>query len=76
MQFFGKHATTIQTVFSAWSVRRSYLGDSRRYKELRVDLWSANQRTTVAEKSRLLIFATRKRVVETLQMNRHFGELL
>jgi hypothetical protein len=32
MQWFGKHASTIETVFSAWSVPRSYLEDNRRYK--------------------------------------------
>jgi hypothetical protein len=32
MQWFGKHASTIEAVFSAWSVRRIYLENNRRYK--------------------------------------------
>jgi hypothetical protein len=38
------------------SMPRSYLEDSRRYKELRVRLWSVNQRATEAEESPLLRF--------------------
>jgi hypothetical protein len=44
--------------------------------ELRVQLWSVNQRTTEAEESPLLIFVTRKRLVKTLQRNSHSGKLL
>jgi hypothetical protein len=39
MQWFGKHVSTIETAFPACSVPRSYLEDSRRYKEFRVQLW-------------------------------------
>jgi hypothetical protein len=34
--------------------------------ELRVQLWSANQRTAEAEEASLLRFVTRKRLVKTL----------
>jgi hypothetical protein len=44
--------------------------------ELRVKLRSVNQRATGAEESPSLRFVTRKRLVKTLQMNSHFGELL
>jgi hypothetical protein len=73
MQWFGKHATTIETVFSAWSVARSYPEDNRRYK---ADEGSVVERATEAEKSPLLTFVTRKRLVKTLQMNSLCGELL
>jgi hypothetical protein len=39
--------------------------------ELRVQPWSVNQRATEAEESPLLRFATRKRLVKTLQKNNH-----
>jgi hypothetical protein len=45
-------------------------------KQLRVLLWSVNQRATEAEESPLLRFVTRKRLVKTLQRNSHCGELL
>jgi hypothetical protein len=32
MQWFDKHVSTIDTVFSVGSVARSYLEDNRRYK--------------------------------------------
>jgi hypothetical protein len=44
--------------------------------QLRVQLWSVNQRATEAEESPLLRFVTRKRLVKTLQSNIHCGELL
>jgi hypothetical protein len=43
---------------------------------LRIELWSVNQRATEAEESPLLSFVTRKRLVRTLQMTSHCGELL
>jgi hypothetical protein len=52
MQLLGKYVSTIQTVFSAWSVLRR--DNRRRYKELRYQLWGINQRTTEAEESPLL----------------------
>jgi hypothetical protein len=55
MQWFGKHASTIETVFSVWSMTRSYLEDNRRYKaEFRVRLWSVSQWAMEAEESPLL----------------------
>jgi hypothetical protein len=39
--------------------------------QLRVELWSINQRATEAEESPLLRFVTRKRLVKTLQSNSH-----
>jgi hypothetical protein len=39
-------------------------------------LWSFNQRATEAEEFPLLRFATRKRLVKTLERNSHCGELL
>jgi hypothetical protein len=44
--------------------------------ELRVQLWSVNQRATEAEESPLLRFVTRKRLAKTLQRNNNFGDLL
>jgi hypothetical protein len=44
--------------------------------QLRVHVWSVDQRTTEAEESPLLRFLTRKRLVKTLQRNSHCGELL
>jgi hypothetical protein len=44
--------------------------------QLRVHLWSVNQRATEAEESSLLRFVTRKRPVKILQKNSHCGELL
>jgi hypothetical protein len=45
-------------------------------KKLRVQLLNVNQWATEAEESPLLRFVTRKRLVKTLQMNNHCGELL
>jgi hypothetical protein len=56
MQWLGKNVSTTETVFSVWSMPRSYLEDKRRYKELRVQLWSVNQLATEAEESPLLRF--------------------
>jgi hypothetical protein len=53
-----------------------YRGVQRSTKQLRVQLWSVNQRATEAEESPLLRFVTRKRLVKTLQRNSHCGELL
>jgi hypothetical protein len=44
--------------------------------QLRVQLWSVNQRAAEAEESPLLRFVTRKRLVKTVQRNRHCGERL
>jgi hypothetical protein len=44
--------------------------------QLRVQLWSVNQRATEAEESPLLRFVTRKRLMKTLQKNSHCGERL
>jgi hypothetical protein len=64
-----KHASsTIEAVFFAWSVPRSYLEDNWRYKavELKVHLWNVNQWAPEAEESPLLRFITRKCLVNTL----------
>jgi hypothetical protein len=45
-------------------------------KQLRVQLWSVNQRVTEVEESPLLRFATGKSLVKTLQRNCHCAELL
>jgi hypothetical protein len=47
----GKYAsTTTEVVFSSGSVPRSYLEDNLRYRsQLRVHLWSVNQRASEAE---------------------------
>jgi hypothetical protein len=65
MQWFGKHATTIETVFSAWSVPRIILKTIGATREMRVQLWSVNQRATEAEESPWLRFVARKRLVKT-----------
>jgi hypothetical protein len=44
--------------------------------QLRVQLWSVNQRATAAEESPLLRFVTGKRLVKILQRNSHCGERL
>jgi hypothetical protein len=56
MQWFGKYVSTTETVFSAWSLPRSYLEDNEHYKELRVQLWSVNQQATEAEETPSLKF--------------------
>jgi hypothetical protein len=77
MQRRSKHASsTVEAVFSVWSLPRSYHEDNRRYKELSVQLWSINQRATEAEESALLRFVTRKLLVKTSQRNSPCGELL
>jgi hypothetical protein len=60
MQWFSKYASIIETVFSAWFTLRSYLENNWCYKELRVPLWSVNQRATEAEESPLLRFMPEK----------------
>jgi hypothetical protein len=44
--------------------------------ELRLHLWTVNQRTTEAEEPPLLRIVTRKYLVKTLQRKSHFWELL
>jgi hypothetical protein len=44
--------------------------------QLRVQVWSVDQRATEIEASALVRFITRTRVVKTLQRNSHYGELL
>jgi hypothetical protein len=43
--------------------------------QLRVQLWSVNQRAMETEESPLARFITRKHLVKTLQRNSHCGEL-
>jgi hypothetical protein len=50
------HSLQQKTVFSVGSVPRGYLEDNRCYKQLSVQLWSANQRATEAEESPSLRF--------------------
>jgi hypothetical protein len=38
MQWFGKHVSTIETLFSAWSVPKSYLENNCRYKTERGEM--------------------------------------
>jgi hypothetical protein len=75
-RLINTHSRQQKTVFSVGSVPRSYIEDSRRYKQLSVQLWSVNQRATEAEESPSRRFVTRKRLVITLQRNSHCGELL
>jgi hypothetical protein len=66
-------SSTIEVVFSAWSVPTNYLEDNWRYRQLRIQLWNVNQWATEAEETPLLRFVTRKRLVKTLQRHSHCG---
>jgi hypothetical protein len=51
-------------------------GEQRNTTQLRVQLWSVNQRSTDGDEYPSLKFVTRESLVTTLQMNSHCGELL
>jgi hypothetical protein len=63
-------------VFSAFSVPKSYLEENWRYSSAAGHSPEGNDLNTEAGESSLVIFGTRKRPVETLQMNSHCSELL
>jgi hypothetical protein len=68
----GKHtSTTIEGLFSALSVPRSYLEDNWTYSSVAGYSPNSNDVRTEAGESSLLKFVTRKRLVETLQRNGH-----
>jgi hypothetical protein len=75
-QRLGKQASTIESLFSAWSCQGVTSKTIGGIRQLRAQLWRANQRQTVAEESPLLRFVTRKYLVKPLQRNSHFRELL
>jgi hypothetical protein len=61
---------------SLYNERPTIIGSPVESNQLRVQLWSVNQRAMEVEESPLLRFVTRKRLVKTLQRNSHCGELL
>jgi hypothetical protein len=74
MQRRSKHvSSTIERLcFLRGPCRGVILKTTGATAELRVHLWSVNQRATEAEESSLLRFVTRKRLVKTLQENSHY----
>jgi hypothetical protein len=81
MQWCGKHTfTTIEGLFSAWSMPRNYLEDIWRYSSFGSSGAQHQPEgkgvSSEAEESPLSKFVTRKRLVKTLLRNSHCSELL